>query len=63
MSYVSENGTVLYRSNLGHGKNKHNVEFFTAEESIAATTQHILPKAYQMVRYYAWYSNRAFTAG
>jgi hypothetical protein len=31
----------------------------TAEEFIAAITQHIPEKSFQMVRYYGWYSNRA----
>ena len=53
MTYVTESGTVLYQSKLGHGKNELNFELF------AAITQHILPKSYQMVRYYGWYSNRA----
>ena len=52
MTYVTESGTVLYQSKLGHGKNKRNFELFTAEEFIAAITQHIPPKSYQMVRYY-----------
>ena len=52
MTYVAESGTVLYHSRLGHGKNKRNFELFTAEEFIAAITQHIPPKSYQMVRYF-----------
>ena len=32
---------------------------FAAEEFIAAITQHIPAKGFQMVRYYGWYSNRA----
>jgi hypothetical protein len=59
MTYVAESGTVQYHSNLGHGKNTLNFELFTAEEFIAAITQHIPPKSYQVVRYYGWYSNRA----
>jgi hypothetical protein len=42
-----------------HGTNRKNLEIFGAEEFIAAITQHIPPKSYQMVRYYGWYSNRA----
>ena len=30
-----------------------------AEEFIAAITQHIPEKSFQMVRYYGWYSNRS----
>ena len=59
MTYVTESGTVLYQSKLGHGKNERNFELFAAAEFIAAITQHILPKSYQMVHYYGWYSNRA----
>jgi len=33
--------------------------FYSAEEFIAAITQHIPNKGFQMVRYYGWYSNRA----
>ncbi|MFC1463205.1 transposase [Verrucomicrobiota bacterium] len=31
----------------------------SAEDFIAAITQHIPEKGFQMVRYYGWYSNRA----
>ena len=33
-------GTVLYRSKLSRGKNKKNFQVYTAEEFIAAITQH-----------------------
>ena len=59
MTYVAESATVLYRSYLGHGRNKRNFELFTAEEFIAAITQHIPPKGYQMACYFGGYSNRA----
>ena len=42
-----------------HAKTKRNFEIFSAEEFIAAITQHIPDKGFQMVRYYGWYSNRA----
>ena len=50
--------TVIYRSRM-HAKTKRNFEIFSAEEFIAAITQHIPDKGLQMVRYYGWYSNRA----
>jgi hypothetical protein len=34
-------------------------EVFSAEDFIAAITQHIPDKGFQMVRYYGWYSNRS----
>ena len=42
-----------------HAKTKGNFEIFSAEDFIAAITQHIPDKGFQMVRYYGWYSNRA----
>ena len=39
MVYNAENGTVIYRSRM-HAKTKRNFEIFTAEEFIAAITQH-----------------------
>ena len=72
MTYNEENGTVIYRSRtrpavaMGrqgrrrmHAKTKRNFEVFSAEDFIAAITQHIPEKGFQMVRYYGWYSNRA----
>jgi len=41
------------------GKNKKNFQIYTAEEFIAAITQHIPEKSFQMVRYYGWYSNKS----
>jgi len=58
MSYNEENGTVIYRSRM-HAKTKRNFEVFSAEDFIAAITQHIPEKGFQMVRYYGWYRNRA----
>ena len=58
MVYNAENATVIYRSRM-HAKTKRNFEIFSAEEFIAAITQHIPDKGFQMVRYYGWYSNRA----
>lgn len=44
---------------MSAGKNRKNFEVFEAEEFIAAVTQHIPDKGFQMVRYYGWYSNRS----
>jgi hypothetical protein len=55
---IEDTGTVIYRSGMTHGSNKKNFEVFSAEEFIAAITQHIPDKSFQMVRYYGWYSNR-----
>ena len=38
---------------------KQNFKIYTAEEFIAAITQHIPKKSFQMVRYYGWYSNKS----
>ena len=45
MTYVTESGTQLYQSKLGHGKNERNFELLAAEEFIAAITHHIPPRA------------------
>lgn len=58
IQYVEETETVLYRSKMSHGKNKKNFEVFDPLEFIAAITQHIPEKSFQLVRYYGWYSNR-----
>ena len=39
MTYNEENGTVIYRSRM-HAKTKRNFEIFSAEDFIAAITQH-----------------------
>ena len=49
---------VTYRSKMTHGKNKKNFAIMPAEEFIAAITQHIPDKNFQLARYYGWYSNR-----
>ncbi len=59
ITYIEDTGQVLYRSDMTHGKNKKDFELLPAEEFIARVTQHILEKGFQMVRYYAWYSNRS----
>ncbi|WP_321532633.1 transposase [uncultured Desulfuromonas sp.] len=57
--YQQQSGQVIYKSKMTHGKNKKNFEVFSAGEFIAAITQHIPEKSFQLVRYYGWYSNRA----
>ncbi|MDF1555458.1 MAG: transposase [Deferrisomatales bacterium] len=59
MTYAPTTGSVIYRSETTHGKNKRNFEVFDGREFIAAVVQHIPPPRLQMVRYYGWYSNRA----
>ncbi|MCF6188746.1 MAG: transposase, partial [Desulfobulbaceae bacterium] len=58
ITYNDDTGMVVYRSKMTHGKNKKNFSISTAEEFIAAITQHIPDKNFQLVRYYGWYSNR-----
>ena len=71
MTWNPDTDTVIYRSRM-HAKTKRNpstplgtlslskgFEVFTSGEFIAAITQHIPDKGFQMVRYYGWYSNRA----
>ena len=50
MTYNNNSGTVIYRSKMTHGKNKKNFSAYTAEEFIAAITQHIPEKSFQMIR-------------
>jgi len=59
LTYTNETATVIYRSKMGHGNDSKNFEVYTAEEFIAAITQHIPEKSFQMVRYYGWYSNKS----
>ena len=49
---------VIYHSRMTHGKNKKNFSISMAEKFIAAITQHIPEKSFQLVRYCGWYSNR-----
>ena len=51
ITYIEDTGKVLYRSAMTHGSNKKNFEIFTPEEFIAAITQHIPDKHFQMVRH------------
>ena len=57
--YNQQTGTVIYRSKMTHGENKRNFQIYTAEEFIAAITQHIPEKSFQMLRYYGYYSNKS----
>ena len=50
-------GSVLYRSGL-NPKIQRNFEVFTPCDFIAAITQHIPDKSFQLVRYYGWSSNK-----
>ena len=50
-------GSVLYRSGL-NPKIQRNFEVFTPCDFIAAITEHIPDKSFQLVRYYGWYSNK-----
>ena len=59
ITYIEDTGQVLYRFAMTHGKNKKNFEILPAEEFTARVTQYIPEKNFQMVRYYAWYSNRS----
>ncbi|MBL4901822.1 MAG: transposase [Desulfocapsa sp.] len=58
INYNENTGMVTYRSKMTHGKNKKNFSICTAEEFIAAITQHNPNPSFQMVRYVGWYSNR-----
>ena len=49
--------SILYRSGM-NAKIKRNFQVFSACDFIAAITQHISDKRFQMVRYYGWYSNK-----
>ena len=62
MTYNAQTGTVVCKSKMTHRKAKggrKNFKIFDAGEFIAAITQHIPDKSFQLVRYYGWYSNRA----
>jgi hypothetical protein len=59
ITYLEDTGNVLYPSAMTHGSNKKNFEIYTAEEFIAAITQHIPDKGFRMIRYYGFCSNRS----
>jgi hypothetical protein len=54
---VNRDGTVIYRSGM-NPKIHRNFQIFTPCDFIAAITQHIPDKSFQLVRYYGWYSNK-----
>jgi hypothetical protein len=58
MQYYPDTKQVIYRSKMNH-KTHRNFEVYSATDFIAAITQHIPDKGFQMVRYYGWYSNKA----
>jgi hypothetical protein len=58
MTYNEATGVVLYRSKSNYNT-KRNFEVFTAEDFIAAITEHIPDKYFQNIRYYGWYSNKS----
>ena len=58
LTYNEESGMVVYKSKMTHGHNKKNFAVMPAADFIAAITQHIPDKNFQMARYYGWYSNR-----
>ncbi len=57
INYIEKSGKVIYHSKMQKGKNRKNFMVYTAEEFIAAITQHIPKKSFQMSRYYGRYSN------
>jgi hypothetical protein len=57
MRYFKDTKQVLYQSKY-NTKTQRNFEVFKAHDFIAAITQHIPDKGFQMVRYYGWYSNK-----
>jgi hypothetical protein len=59
VTYIEDTGKVLYRTGMTHGSKKKNSEIFSAKEFIAAVTQHIRDKHFQVVRYCGWHSCRS----
>ena len=55
--HAQADGSIIYRSGL-NPKIQRNFEVFTPCDFIAAITQHIPDKSFQLVRYYGWYSNK-----
>jgi len=54
---ANPDGAVIYHSGL-NPKIRRNFEVFSPCDFIAAITQHIPDKSFQLVRYYGWYSNK-----
>jgi hypothetical protein len=55
--HVAPDGAIIYRSGMNPKINA-NFRIFTPLDFIAAITQHIPDKSFQLVRYYGWYSNK-----
>jgi hypothetical protein len=54
---ANPDGFIMYRSVI-NPKTQRNFEVFAPCDFIAAITQHIPNKSFQLVRYYGWYSNK-----
>jgi len=59
VTYIEKTGKVIYHCKMQKGKNKKNFMVYTGEEFIAAITQHIPKKSFQMSRHYGFYSNKS----
>ena len=57
MEVKQPGGPIIYRSGMNE-KIHRNFEIFSPCDFIAAITQHIPDKSFQLVRYYGWYSNK-----
>jgi hypothetical protein len=57
MQVNEQDDTIVYRSGM-NPKIRRNFEVFDPCDFIAAITQHIPDKSFQLVRYYGWYSNK-----
>ena len=57
--YQLDTGRVIYHYKMSKGKNKKNFGVYDAEAFIAALTQHIPDRSFQMLRYYGFYSNKS----
>jgi DTW domain-containing protein YfiP len=49
LAYVEETGHIISQFKMTHGKNRKNFEVYEAKAFIAAITQHIVQKSFQMV--------------
>ena len=56
--YQPDTGRVIYHFKMSKGKNKKNFGIYDAEAFIAALTQHIPDRSFQMLRYFGFYSNK-----
>ena len=59
VKFVEETNNVIYQGRMKKGKNRKNVEVYSALEFIAAITQHIPNKFSQLSRYFGFYSNKS----